>query len=221
MNPGPCRTAWFSPPRGDSGRTMDPRPSTEKTSHTEDLTDSQDSDSCLPISPCFPPLGLQVLHVLPDVHDPQQVLKHTGGRQEANRRSTGGQQEANRRSTGGQQEVNRKPENTVESFTCTPVSVCDGGSVFHSLMVLSDEQALCEVDPEAVWAVQSGDVLQVRGTERSDGTVSTSTEDKVLADGQTARRRRDIPVLLTLRSTHASSCRLLLNRHSRPELVMQ
>lgn len=49
---------------------------------------------------------------------------------------------------------------------------------------------LGEVDSQPVWSVQSGDVLQVGWAEHSDDTVSTTTEDEVLADCQTARRRR-------------------------------
>lgn len=48
--------------------------------------------------------------------------------------------------------------------------------------------ALSQVDSQSVWSVQSGDVLQVGWTEYSDDAVSTTTEDKVLADRQTARR---------------------------------
>lgn len=47
---------------------------------------------------------------------------------------------------------------------------------------------LGEVDSQLVRSVQRGDVLQVGWTENSDEAVSTTTEDKVLADRQTARR---------------------------------
>lgn len=46
--------------------------------------------------------------------------------------------------------------------------------------------ALGEVDSQPVRSVQSGDVLQVRRAKDSDDAVSTTTEDEVLADHQTA-----------------------------------
>lgn len=48
--------------------------------------------------------------------------------------------------------------------------------------------ALGEVDSQPVRSVQGGDVLQVGRVEHSDDAVSTTTEDEVLADCQTARR---------------------------------
>lgn len=49
---------------------------------------------------------------------------------------------------------------------------------------------LGEVDSQPVRSVQRGDVLQVGWTENSDEAVSTTTEDEVLTDRQTARRGR-------------------------------
>lgn len=49
---------------------------------------------------------------------------------------------------------------------------------------------LGEVDSQPVRPVQRGDVLQVGWTENSDEAVSTTTEDEVLTDRQTARRGR-------------------------------
>lgn len=95
---------------------------------------------------------------------------------------------------------------------------------------------LAEGHAQLVRRRQRGHVPQVVWAEGSDHPVSTAAQHQVLAGHQAARRRRlqgtgvnagvGVHVhmhvsSLTLRSTQASSWRLLLNRHSTPELVMQ